>query len=425
MERDELMEKISDLINKYFSNSKKSFVPGETKIPLASPSYGSEEIIEAIDSLVSTWVTMGKKVQKFENEFAKYIGVKHAIMVNSGSSANLLAFSILTNPKLSSSLKPGDEVITPDLTWPTTVYPIFNTGLTPLFVDVDIDSFNINVEKIEKAITNKTKVIFPVHLLGNPAEIEKIKEIAEKNDLLLLEDSCEAHGAEYNGRKIGSFGDMATFSFFLSHHITTIEGGILVTNNDEYYEIGKALRAFGWIRDLKNKTQISKQYQKIDPRFLFVNVGFNIRPTELQGAFGIHQIKKLENFIELRRKNVKFWNNYLSKFSNYIQTPIERPKTRHVSFGYSIFVKENAGFDSKQLSDYLESKKIEVRPIMAGNIVNQPVSKIFDYKTSGSLDNANKIMKNAIFLPNHQDIKSEEREYIANCLVEFLEEKVN
>jgi len=420
MERDELMEKISDLINQFYSSKIDSFVPGKTQIPIAKPPYDAKEIIEVIDSLTSTWVTMGKKVRKFEEKFAEYIGTKHAIMVNSGSSANLLALAILTNPKLKNRLQPNDEIITPALTWVTTVYPILNNNLKPVFVDVELDSFNIDPEKIQNAITEKTKAIIPIHVLGNPAKIEQIKKIADDNNLFLIEDACEAHGAEVGGKKVGSFGDLSTFSFFLSHHITTIEGGMILTNNDEFCELGKALRAFGWVRDLQNKSELKKQYSSIDDRFLFVNLGFNIRPTDLQGAMGIHQIEKLEKFIEIRISNMHYWNGELSRYANYLQLPQEN-SDRHVSFGYAITVKNNAPFSSQELMNFLESQKIETRPVMAGNIVNQPVSQLFDYRVVGSLENSEKITQNSFWIPNHQDIGKDEREYIASCIHKFME----
>jgi CDP-4-dehydro-6-deoxyglucose reductase, E1 len=420
MDNKEIFDEISLLIKKYFKNKPNS---QSISIPLASPSYGPDEVIEAVDSLLSTWVTMGNKVKKFEEMFSNYIGTKYSVMVNSGSSANLLAFAVLTNPLLKTNFKTGDEIITPALTWSTTVYPMVNLGLKPVFVDVFRDSLTIDFKKIQNAITEKTKAIMPVHLLGNPAHMNEIMDIAKSNNLLVIEDACEAHGAEENGKKVGSFGDISTFSFFMSHHITTIEGGILLTNNEEYYEIAKALRAFGWIRDLKNKHEISQSYPNIDSRFLFTNLGFNIRPTEIQGSFGIHQLPKLEHFIQLREENVKFWNNFFKQFSDYFDVPIQRSNTRHTSFGYSIILKENSPFSSIQLSKFLESKNIESRPIMAGNITRQPSSSLFDYDISGSLVNSDYIMNNGLFLPNHQNVGKREREYLSECILDFITNK--
>jgi CDP-6-deoxy-D-xylo-4-hexulose-3-dehydrase len=424
MDNQEVMLQISILVKKYFENNSYNFVSGKTKIPLAVPSYNHEEVTEAIDSLLSTMVTMGNKVKQFEKKFAKYTGRKYAIMVNSGSSANLLSLAILTNPKFSKKLNSGDEVITPALTWSTTVYPMVNNGLKPVFVDVDPETFCLDENKIEEAITKKTKAIMPVHLLGNTANMSKIQEIADRHDLFIIEDSCEAHGAEFNKKKIGSFGDMSTFSFFLSHHITTIEGGMLLTDNDELYELGKSLRAFGWIRDLDKKDKIKNEFPHIDPRFLFLNMGFNMRPTEIQGAFGIHQIDKLEKFIQIRTENAQFWNKKLDKYSSYLQLPKELPNSRHAYFGYSILIKNDAPFSQKQFGEFLESKNIEVRPIMAGNIVEQPSSQLYEYKISNNLTNSTYIMKNGLFLPNHHMIGTLERQYILDTITEFIEKRI-
>lgn len=424
MNDDKLLSQIDKLIRNYFENKTYEFEPEKTKIPLAVPSYNHEEVIEAVHSLLDTMVTMGNKVKKFEEKFAKYVGRKYSIMVNSGSSANLLALAILTNPSFSRKLNSGDEIITPALTWSTTVYPMINNGLKPVFVDVNRETFCLDEDKIEEAISNKTKAIMPVHLLGNTANMLKIQEIAKKHDLFVIEDSCEAHGAEFNNKKIGSFGDMSTFSFFLSHHITTIEGGMILTDDEELYEIGKSLRAFGWIRDLKNKDEIKNKFPNIDSRFLFMNLGFNLRPTEIQGAFGIHQIDKLEDFVKIRIENAKYWNKRLSKYSSYIQLPKELPNSRHAYFGYSVLIQNNAPFSARQFGEFLESRNIEVRPIMAGNIVEQPSSHLYDFRVSGNLSNSSNIMKNGLFLPNHHMIKEAERQYIADVISDFIEEEI-
>ena len=316
------LDKIRPYIRDHFKSQKKEFVPGKTRIPLNIPTYSSEEVEEALDSLLSTWVTMGSKVKKFEEAFAQYNGSKHAVMVNSGSSANLLALSVLTNPLLKDHIPKGSEIITPAVTWATTVYPVSDVGCTPVLVDVDQKTFNIIPDEIEKAITNKTRAILPVHLLGGPCQIERIKKIADIHDLHLIEDTCETTGGEVHGKKAGSFGDMGTFSFFLSHHISTIEGGIIVTDDDQLHEYLKAMRAFGWVRDLREKENYSSANKGIDPRFLFITHGYNLRPTEIQGAFGIHQIKKLDAFIEIRRNNADYWKKRLSPYRDLLTLPV-------------------------------------------------------------------------------------------------------
>lgn len=419
--RNEIKKQIRDLIEEYFSlQPKEEFKPGSTKIPLITPSYGWKEVVEAIDSMLTTRVTMGEKVKEFESMFADYIGVSHAVMVHSGSSANLLALSVLTNPVIKNRIKPGDEIITPAVTWATTVFPIINCGLVPVLVDVDLDTFNINTEEIERAITDKTRAIMPVHLLGNPCDMGRITEIAKEHNLYVIEDACEAHGAAFGGRKVGSFGDLATFSFFFSHHITTIEGGMVLTNNEELAEAARALRVFGWIRDLKDKDRIAGKYKDIDPRYLFMNIGYNFRPTEIQGAFGIHQLKKLDKSIEIRRENARFWFENLGEYTNHILLHCEREGTQHVWFGYPITVNHDAPFTREELVNFLERKGIETRPIMTGNIDEQPAMRLFNYRRSGDLPNSRFIMRNSFLFGNHPDIGKKEREAIIDYFKEFI-----
>src|SRR3989304_4116275 len=236
-----LQKNLNMLIKSYFKHQHRAFVPGETSIPLQAPSYGHEEVIEVLDSLLSTNVTMGKKVHLFEEAFAEYLGVKHAVMVNSGSSANLVALSVLTNDQLPNRIMPGEEIIVPATLWTTTINPIGDVGAVPVVVDVELDTMNIDPAKVEEAVNEKTRAIMPVHLLGNPAKIEEIHRIATEHNLFIIEDACEAHGGMVGNKKVGTFGDIGTFSFFFSHHISTIEGGMVVTDNDEYAELARAL----------------------------------------------------------------------------------------------------------------------------------------------------------------------------------------
>lgn len=425
LEENKLWPEIKELIQQFFATGKKQeFIPGKTKIRLNIPSYGSEEVCEALESLLTTQVTMGKKVQEFEAKFANYIGVKHAVMVTSGSIANLLALAVLTNPVVKNCLQKGDEIITPAITWATTVFPILNLGLTPVLVDVDLYTFNINPDEVERAITDRTRAIMLVHLLGNPCNMKSLVEIARRHNLLLIEDACEAHGAEYNGQKVGSFGDLSTFSFFFSHHISTVEGGILLTNNEEYAELAKALRVFGWVRDLKDKDKIARQYADIDPRYLFINVGYNLRPTEMQGAFGIHQIGKLEKFIAIRRDNAKYWVENLSQYSDYLLFHQEGQGTRHVWFGYPVTIKPEAPFIRQDLVNFLEERGLETRPIMTGNIDEQPAMKLAHYHKVGELSNSRFITRNSFFFGNHHGIGREQREAVVDYFKEFLSKRV-
>ena len=416
-------KKIQDEIRNFFSTKSQHEQSKTTKfqIPLAVPSYNHEEVIDALDSMLSTWVTMGEKVKSFEEQFSKYIGCKNGIMVNSGSSANLLALSILSNPATENSIKRDSQIITPAITWATTVSPIINVGCTPMFVDVDLDTLCVNTEEIKDAINSKTACLLPVHLMGNPCNMQEISKISKEHDLYLVEDACEAPGATFDDKKVGSFGDLGTFSFFMSHHISTIEGGMIVTNNEELAEMGKTLRTFGWTRDLKNKNKINSEYPEIDPRFLFVNTGYNFRPTEIQGAFGRNQLPKLESLIKIRRENALFWNDELSKYSEYLILP-KRNLENHVYFGYAITIKKNSPFSREKLTKFLESKGIETRPIMSGNYIEQPAAKLINYQKHGELNNAKLIMRNSFFIGNHHKVTQKERELVINSFNDFFKQ---
>ena len=411
------------ILDNFSKDEKKS---SSKKISLGYPSYGWEEVYEALESMLEMKTTMGEKVKKFEKLFAKYVGVKYALMVNSGSSANLLALSILSNPILKNKrIKENDEIITPAITWSTTVFPIVNIHAKPVFVDVDPKTYNIDTKEIEKAITRKTKAILPVHLLGNPCKMNEIRKIARRNNLYLIEDCCEALGAKIKNKRVGSFGDLGTFSFFISHHITTMEGGMLVTNNEAYYELGKSLRAHGWSRELKNKKQIEKKYPNINSNFLFSNLGYNLRPTELQGGFGIHQIKKLSRFLSIRKSNASFWRKNLEKFSEYIELTDTKPGHSHANMLFAIKIKKNDYFSKDELVEYLENSGLETRPVMAGNFVLQPVTDMIQFKSLGKLKNSTDIMKNSFLIGNHQNIDLNGRQYVLERITKFIKSRTS
>lgn len=390
------------------------------KVPIAQPSFTSDDYNSAIDTLLSRKFTMGKKVKTFESKFAKFVGIKNpGIMVNSGSSANLIALSVLKNAN-GARINPGDEIITPAVTWATTIFPISMIGAVPVLVDINRDSYNIDVKQIRKSLTKKTKAIMLVHLLGNPCNIDEIKEIAKENNLSIIEDCCEAHGAMIHGKKVGTFGDLATFSFFISHHISTMEGGMVLSKNGNYCEIAKSLRAFGWIREIRNKNSIAKLYPSIDPRFLFLMPGFNLRPTEIQGSFGLTQLPKLEQIIRMKIETAKYWNERLSKYEEIISLPVREKGTRHVYFAYAISVKTKAPFSRNKLVSFLESKGIETRPVMTGNIANHPALSKIRHKKIGKLPNAEFVNKNSFLIGNHVGITNESREYVADVLEKFI-----
>ena len=426
MNKDQVVNEIKALAAKYFSeyNFKTKY-----KVPLMSRSYNEEEIAEVVDTLLTpekvTLNASGElKTEKFENLWANFIGVKNGVMVNSGSSANLVAIYALTNPTINNRLIVGDEVILPALNWSTCVSPLYAAGLKPVFVDVNSNEYGVDVNQVRDAIGPKTKAIMAVHLLGFPVDMDSIMTIAKENNLFVIEDCCEAHGAEYKGSKVGSFGDISTFSFYLSHHITTIEGGMIMSNNDNLSDLIRIIRSQGVMRNVKNidyKNKINSKYPDIDSRFLFVNTGYNFRPTEMEGAFGLVQFNRFESYFKLREKNAEFFTRKLNKFSEFIQLPIITDNSRPAWFAYPIMLKENSPFTAKELVSFLEEKGIETRPIMSGDYTRHPVANIYDNRIFGDLKNTKFIHDNAFFIGVHPGLRDEEKNYTISCFEEFFE----
>ena len=423
--QEKLLEEIRNLLKNYFKE-----LPGNSryKVPLMSRLYDENEVIEVIETLMHperlTLNASGDlKTYRFEDKWANFIGTKNGIMVNSGSSANLVAFYVLTNPSIENKINFGDEVITTALTWGTSVTPLYALGLKPIFVDANLEDYSIDTKKIEAAITPKTKAILAVHLLGFPCNMDEIMRIAKKHNLFVIEDCCESHGAEWNGKKVGSFGDISTFSFYISHHITTIEGGMVMTNNDDYAELARIIRSQGVMRNVKSqkyKAEINSRYPEIDPRFLFANTGYNFRPTEMEGSFGIVQLQRFDEFFRKREINASFFTTELDKYSKYLSLPKVRSDSRAAWFSYPIFVKKTAPFRKEELVDFLESKGIETRPIMAGNFTRQPAAYLYDFSISGGLVNTEQIHSNAFLIGTHAGIGEEERSYVASAFNEFF-----
>lgn len=424
-DKEKIVGEVKTIIGNYFRSLPKNT---KYKVPLMSRLYDEREVAEVVETLLSperlTLNASGDlKTTKFEDLWAKFIGVKNGIMVNSGSSANLVAFYVLTNPSLRNRINFGDEVITNSLTWGTSVTPLYALGLKPVFIDANLDDYSMDVSKIEAAITPRTKAIMAVHLLGFPCDMGEILRIARKYDLFVIEDCCEAHGAEWNGAKVGSFGDISTFSFYLSHHITTVEGGMVMTNNDSNAELARILRSQGVMRNVKNqeyKSNINSMHPEIDPRFLFANTGYNFRPTEMESSFGIIQLERFDDFLKQREINASFFTRELNKYSNYLILPKVKSNSKAAWFSYPILVKNSAPFNKKELVSFLEEKGIETRPIMAGNFTKHPAANIFDFRISGGLANTDNIHLNAFLIGTHAGIGEEERNYVSSCFAEFF-----
>jgi len=382
--------------------------------PLASTTWGDEEY-EALNRVIASGkFTMGKEVSSFEKLFASYFGSRYCVMVNSGSSANLLAVAALFFRK-ENHLNPGDEIIVPAVSWSTTYMPLQQYGLKVRFVDIDRDTLNLDTEKLEEAITENTKAIFAVNLLGNPNDFNRIKEISGDRNLLLLEDNCEAMGARYNGKYTGTFGLMGTFSSFFSHHISTMEGGMILTDDEELYHILLSLRSHGWTRHLPEKNKVTgiKSKDAFQESFKFVLPGYNLRPLELSGAVGMEQLKKLESFVEIRRKNAEIFQTFLSDIP---EITIQKETDKSSWFGFALTVDGHRYQREKILKEF-EKHGIETRPVVSGNFLKNEALKYFNYSIGSEMTNAKNLDKNSFFIGNHHYDLSDQIKTVSEILL--------
>jgi CDP-6-deoxy-D-xylo-4-hexulose-3-dehydrase len=372
---------------------------------LASTSWGTEEI-DAMQRVIKTGLfTMGEQVRRFEADFAKKFDVKHALMVSSGSAANLVGVGALFFTK-DRPLQRGDEVIVPAISWSTTYYPLQQYGLRLRFVDVELDTLNLDVSKLEAALTPKTRMVVAVSILGNPAALDVMRAFCDKHGLYLFEDNCESMGATLNGKLTGTFGDIGTFSSFFSHHIATMEGGVIVTDNSEIYQVAKSLRAHGWTRDLPADSDI---YEKRDDDFYeayrFILPGYNARPLELSGAIGVEQLKKLDGLVAVRRKNAALFTKLFKSDDRFI---IQRENGKSSWFSFTVILNPKHNIDRKRVMQALKDADIGYRIITGGCFLRHDVIKYFDYDTVGKIVNANLAHDCGFFVGNHPQDLSEQ-----------------
>ncbi|MFL0088748.1 DegT/DnrJ/EryC1/StrS family aminotransferase [Tenacibaculum maritimum] len=385
------------------------------KYPLASSTWDSNEI-KAIQSVINKdMYTMGASVKEFEHQFADYVGAKYAVMVNSGSSANLLAVASLFYTK-TPLLKRGDEVIVPAVSWSTTYYPLYQYGLKLKFVDIDLHTLNFDLEALENAISDQTKMIFAVNLLGNSNNYETITKIIGDRNIILLEDNCESMGAEFNNKQTGTFGVMGTFSTFFSHHMATMEGGLICTDNEELYHILLATRSHGWTRHLPEINKVAnKSNNQFEESFRFILPGYNVRPVEMSGAIGIEQLKKLPSFIKQRRENATYFQ---SRFKNHKDFFIQKEIGASSWFGFSFVIKPTSTLKREEIVQKLTQNNIDCRPIVTGNFARKEVLRFFDYEIFEELKNADYIDKNGFFVGNHHTSIKEEIDHLYNILTD-------
>ncbi|MEK6833307.1 MAG: GDP-mannose 4,6-dehydratase [Nanoarchaeota archaeon] len=388
---------------------KKNLRYSEKEIKLMEDSITKEEIIAVNKCLESGMYTQGHLVEKFEKKFAEWNGSKYSVMVNSGSSANLLIISVL---KEKFNLKEGDEILVPNVTWPTTIYPVIQNGMIPVFCDVD-ESFNMDVESIKRMIGKNTKAIFVVHLLGQPARIQEIKKICEEYKLLLVEDCCESLGSNQGGIKVGNLGVMGSFSFYFGHHMTTIEGGMITTNDFEIYDLLKSLRSHGWIKGTSRENNYPEFKNK---NFVFDTLGYNFRSTNLNAAIGLVQLEKIDEFITKRIKNHEY---FLKKIERLPITPQKVHINETSSFSLGIILPDK--YQREYLLEYLPKKGIECRPVVAGNLLKQPIFSKMNLKKDSEIM-ANKIHYQGLYLPNNQFVDIEKIDYMVDTIEKLLNE---
>lgn len=383
--------------------------PASQAYPLASPSWDDAEIQAMHRVIDSGMFTMGKEVRAFEEQFAHFVGSRYAVMVNSGSSANLLMMAALRYRRDGVSLKHGDEVIVPAVSWSTTYYPLYQHGLKVRFVDIDPLTLNLDPEGVRQAITPATKAVLAVNLLGNPNDFDALQSICNEHGLLLLEDNCESLGAIFNGKQAGTFGLMGTYSSFFSHHISTMEGGLIVTNDEELYHILLSIRSHGWTRHLPSPNRVcgEKSDNAFDEAFHFILPGYNVRPLELEGAIGQEQLQKLPDFIARRRENATCFEAH---FKDHPTFQMQKELGESSWFGFALIIRSEKR-DEINRADVVRSlmeNGIEVRPIVTGNFAKNPVCEYFDSSISGDLKHAEEIDRYGFFAGNHHfDIKAQ------------------
>lgn len=411
----------------------RKIVPGTDYIPVTGKVIDEEDIMMGLESVLDGWLTAGRFAIQFERELARFFGSRFSLMVNSGSSANLLAFYTLTSPKLGAkAIRPGDEIISVAAGFPTTVNPIIQFGCVPVFLDIDIPTYNIKAEQIESAITSKTKAIFIAHTLGNPFNLDIVMDVAKKHDLWIIEDDCDSLGATYRNKKTGSFGDLATLSFYPAHHITTGEGGGVLINNASLKKIAESFRDWGrdcWCEPGKDNTcgerfckQLGDLPEGYDHKYTYSHIGFNLKATDMQAAIGLSQLKKANTFVQKRRDNHHLLYNKLKHLEDYFILPEATEHADPSWFGFLLTIRDGNYINRNKLVQHLENNKIGTRLLFGGNLIKQPAYKNANYRILNSLENTDKVMHDSFWLGVWPSLQEEHYDYIINVIERFIKD---
>jgi CDP-6-deoxy-D-xylo-4-hexulose-3-dehydrase len=425
----ELRNAIREKVGEYYSAAwpAKEFVPGQTHVPVSGKVFDADDIQHAVDASLDFWLTAGRFADEFEREFAKVMDQRSCLLVNSGSSANLLAIAALTSPKLGKDrLMPGDEVITVAAGFPTTVNPMLQHGLVPVFLDVDIPTYNIDISRLEEALSEKTRAIMIAHTLGNPFDLKAVSEFAQKHDLWLIEDCCDAVGAEYDGQKVGTFGDIATVSFYPAHHMTMGEGGAVLTRSTKLKKLIESYRDWGrdcWCPPGVDNTcgkrfcwQLGSLPEGYDHKYTYSHIGYNLKLSDMQAAIGVSQLKKLPEFIRRRRENFDYLSASLASVSDLIELPKATANSTPSWFGFPITVKENAPISRFDMTRLLESRKIGTRLLFAGNLLRQPAYQGIQHRVVGDLTNTDRIMNDTFWVGVFPGLTTEMLDWIVDSI---------
>lgn len=427
----QINKNISDIFAK--RKQEKKFIPGKTWVQYAGSVIDEKEIIATVDSLLKGWFGLGEQADKFEKSLADFLGTKGSILVNSGSSADLLVIASLMSPLFPDHLNKGDEVITPACTFQTTVNPLLQYDLIPVFIDVSSETYNVKIEDLEKALSSKTRAVFLPHTLGNPNEMDKVVKFCKKNNLFLIEDNCDALGSEYGDKKTGNFGILSTQSFYPPHHITIGEGGMINYNDVRMGKIIRSLRDWGrdcWCRgDEKRRLgACGKRFsykvdgKPYDHKYLITQIGYNLKPIEPQAAMGVEQLKKLPLFMVAREKNFNRLYKYAKNWENYFILPKSFPKAKPFWFALPLTIRDDAPFGRFDITTYLEERLIQTRPLFTGNIVRQPAYKNIKCRIIGDLKNSDRVLHNTFFVGVYPGLGDEEIDYIAENIHDFIKQ---